>query len=222
MPAHALSNRHCRRAPQFRPAFGIGGSALFDAGGEGYMRSMTILKIARMGHPVLLARAAPVEDPLDPEIQRLVDDMIATMHDAEGVGLAAPQVHRGLRLILALDPDAAPEGRAAAPMVLINPVLEPLDDEREDGFEGCLSIPEIRGLVPRYKRLRYRALDRQGRVIGGEAEGFLARVLQHEVDHLDGILYPMRMTDLRNLTFNSEIRHWVAPGARASEEERGK
>ncbi|HET6468267.1 MAG TPA: peptide deformylase [Geminicoccaceae bacterium] len=176
---------------------------------------MAILKIARMGHPVLLADAAPVADPGDPEVQRLIDDMIDTMRDAEGVGLAAPQVHRRLRLILAVDPDAAPEGRMAPPEVLINPELIPLDNEREEAFEGCLSIPEIRGLVPRYRRVALRGLDRHGREVEREAQGFFARVLQHEVDHLNGILYPMRMTDLSQLGYVSELRHAAAAAAAA-------
>lgn len=177
---------------------------------------MTLRKIARLGHPVLLARAEPVGDPGQPEIARLIADMIETMHDAHGVGLAAPQLHESLRLIVARDPGApgpsAPGSGATEPplLVLVDPELRPLDDEREDGLEGCLSIPGLRGLVPRWRRVAWRGLDRHGAAIEGVAEGFLARVLQHEVDHLDGVLYPMRMTDLRQLALDSEINHLQA------------
>jgi peptide deformylase len=163
---------------------------------------MTLRKIARLGHPVLLARASPVEDPRQAEIRRLIDDMVETMQDAPGVGLAAPQVHESLRIIIALEaagPDRLP------PLVLVNPELMPMDEEQEEGFEGCLSIPGLRGLVPRWRRVAWRAMDRNGEPIEGIAEGFFARVLQHEVDHLDGLLYPMRMTDMRQLAFESEF-----------------
>jgi peptide deformylase len=166
---------------------------------------MTLLKIARMGHPVLLTPAAPVGEATRPGLQRLIDDMISTMQDAEGVGLAAPQVHVGLRLIVASDPTTVPEGARPEPIVLLDPELEPLSEERVSAFEGCLSIPGLRGLVPRWRRVRWRGRDRAGRPIDGIAEGFLARVLQHEVDHLDGILFPMRMEDLRDLAFEGEL-----------------
>ena len=173
---------------------------------------MTLRKIARLGHPVLLTRAEPVEDPSAADIQALIDDMLETMADAEGIGLAAPQVHAGLRVIVAME-IADRSRQAEAPVrVLINPELEPLDAAMENGFEGCHSIPGLRGMVPRHRRVAFRALDRQGREIGGEADGLFARVLQHEVDHLDGVLYPMRMIDLRHLAFTSEVRHlssWI-------------
>ena len=174
---------------------------------------MTLRKIARLGHPVLLTRAEPVGDPTAADIQALIDDMLETMADAEGIGLAAPQVHAGLRVIVAME-IADRSRQAEAPVrVLINPELEPLDAAMENGFEGCLSIPGLRGMVPRHRRVAFRALDRRGREIGGEADGLFARVLQHEVDHLDGVLYPMRMIDLRHLAFTSEVRHlsaWIA------------
>ncbi|MFO1067581.1 MAG: peptide deformylase [Geminicoccaceae bacterium] len=166
---------------------------------------MTLRKIARLGHPVLLARAQPVGDPTRPEIARLIEDMLETMQDAGGVGLAAPQVHESLRLILAVDPASAADGNPPTCHVLVDPVLEPVDGEMEDGFEGCLSIPGLRGLVPRHRRLRWRALDRDGAPREGLAEGFFARVLQHEVDHLDGVLYLSRMTDLRQIAFDREL-----------------
>jgi peptide deformylase len=188
---------------------------------------MAILKIARMGHPVLRGRAQPVEDPTAPEIRRLIEDMLETMDDAEGVGLAAPQIHVPLRLVVfrlpperltpgergaEVEPDAArPAGQYGPqdiPMALINPVLEPLGPEQELGWEGCLSVPGLRGVVPRFTRLRYRALDLNGQPFERIAEGFHARVVQHECDHLDGILYPMRMTDLSLLGFESEMSRY--------------
>lgn len=171
---------------------------------------MTLLKIARMGHPVLRAAAAPVSDPTDPEVRRLAADMVATMLDAPGVGLAAPQVHASLRLIVVRVPADRAGGPAVPETVLVNPELVPLGEAMDFGLEGCLSIPGLRGLVPRYTRVGWRALDLDGRAIEGEAEGFHARVLQHEVDHLDGVLYLDRMADLRHLAFNEEVQHITA------------
>lgn len=179
---------------------------------------MAILKIARMGHPVLSQRADPVADPLSAQIRHLVKNMIATMADANGAGLAAPQVHVPLRVIVF----QAPEERAEAPSdaeerfdgtapltVLINPEIEILDKERGGGWEGCLSVPGLRGFVTRPSHIRYRGVDQDGQQIVRTASGFHARVVQHEVDHLDGILYPQRMDDLRQLIFESETRHWL-------------
>ena len=159
---------------------------------------MAILKIARMGHPVLLREADPVADPTVLEIRRLVADMIETMEDAPGAGLAAPQVHVPLRLFVW----RAPSGGFAT---LVNPELEPLGEELESAWEGCLSIPGLRGCVERPKRIRWRGLDAEGRPVEGEAEGLIARVMQHETDHLDGILYPMRMQDLSLFGFTEEL-----------------
>lgn len=167
---------------------------------------MSILKIARMGHPVLRTTAEPV-GALSAEIDRLVDDMIETMADAQGIGLAAPQVHRPLRIIVFLDVEQREEAGAAQPLVLINPEITPIGDELALGLEGCLSMPGLRGVVPRHGRIRYRGLDRSGQPVEREAAGLHARVVQHEVDHLDGILYPERMTDLRTLVFESELHH---------------
>ncbi|WP_145143883.1 peptide deformylase [Roseomonas gilardii] len=172
---------------------------------------MAILKIARMGHPVLLRRAEPVADPRDPEIRRLAEDMVETMLDAGGVGLAAPQVHVPLRLFVVREWEG---GRA-----LINPGLELLGEEVESGWEGCLSIPGLRGCVPRAKRVRWRAQDLDGREIGGEAEGMSARVLQHEYDHLEGTLYTMRMPDLTLLGFEQELARAAAERRKADEAE---
>lgn len=168
---------------------------------------MSILKIARMGHPVLRRRADAVEDPTSPEIQRLISDMIETMEDAEGAGLAAPQVHVPLRLVVFHAP-AEVEGERPTMSVLINPVISPLGDEMEEGWEGCLSVPGLIGLAPRHCAIRYTALAPDGSTIDRTVEGFHARVVQHECDHLDGILYPQRMTDLGNLMFREEMRHY--------------
>jgi peptide deformylase len=180
---------------------------------------VAILKIARMGHPVLSRPAEPVEDPGDPEIRRLIRDMIETMADAPGVGLAAPQVHVPKRLVIFhLPPDRAEDSEDDAgemaedvPLtVLINPTVEPLGDELALGWEGCLSVPGLTGLVPRFTRIRYTGQSPGGRSIDRIAEGFHARVVQHECDHLDGVLYPMRMRDLSQLGFLDEMRHRAA------------
>jgi peptide deformylase len=174
---------------------------------------MAILKIARMGHPVLKARAEPVTDPKSTEIQQLVRDMLETLQDVGGIGLAAPQVHVSQRVVIFYVPG---ERRAASgepgediPMtVLINPEIEPLSEEKALGIEACLSVPGLAGQVPRWTHIRYRALDLQGRMVEREARGYHARVVQHECDHLDGILYPMRMTDLSSLAFVEELRRF--------------
>lgn len=163
---------------------------------------MAILKIARMGHPVLMKPAEPIADPTAPEIVGLVRDMIETLEDIGGRGLAAPQVHAGKRLVI-----FHAEQVTATPDVLINPVIEPLGDEMVLGWEGCLSVPGLRGVVPRWRRIRYRGLDLDGRKVEREAEDMHARVVQHECDHLDGVLYPQRMPDLRHLIFETEAKH---------------
>ncbi|MCH7555773.1 MAG: peptide deformylase [Proteobacteria bacterium] len=173
---------------------------------------MAILKIARMGHPILRRRAEPIADPTTPEVKALVSHMIETMDDAEGTGLAAPQVHMPVRLVVMRTPgeddaEEATDHEWTGLTILANPVIEPLGDEMEDGWEGCLSVPGLRGIVPRYKRIRYRGIDPRGGVIDRTVDGFHARVVQHECDHLDGILYPERMTDMTKLIFESEYRH---------------
>jgi peptide deformylase len=181
---------------------------------------MAILKIARMGHPVLLQRCEPVPDPGAPEIRRLVADMMDTMEDAPGVGLAAPQVYAPLRLFVFRvpgerredDPDDLPLGNT----VLINPELELLSEDRVLNWEGCLSIPGLRAGVPRSPRVRYRGVDCDGNVVEREASGFHARIVQHEYDHLDGILYTMRMTDFRLFGFNEELNRLAAAQAQAA------
>jgi peptide deformylase len=187
---------------------------------------MAILKIARMGHPVLRAPAEPVEDPAAPEIRRLIDDMMETLADADGRGLAAPQVHVPLRLIMFHLPggeeeDEDEDGEDLAskpPTVLINPVIEPEGDEASMDWEGCLSLPGMIGLVPRHAAIRYHGIDADGNPVDRRAEGFSARVVQHEFDHLDGILYPQRMPDLSLLGFVEEMRQGLA--ARREEEEK--
>ena len=174
---------------------------------------MTLLKIARMGHPVLLRRAEPVADPTAREIGRLVDDMIETMQDARGVGLAAPQVHVSRRVIVFRAPaERAAEGGqdGEVPLTaLVNPEFEPVGEELELGWEGCLSIPGLSGAVPRHARIRYRGTAPDGEAVEREAHGFHARVVQHEIDHLDGILYTMRMDDLGMLCFSDEMHHFA-------------
>jgi peptide deformylase len=174
--------------------------------------SLAILKIARMGHPVLLQRASPVPDPTSPEIQRLIDDMIETMLDAGGVGLAAPQVHVPLRLFVFHVPAArvAEAGGDAAEVALpaqavINPEITPVGEQQRLGWEGCLSIPGLRAAVPRFAQIRYAGLERDGGRIDREATGLHAVIVQHEYDHLDGILYPMRMSDFSTMGFNEEL-----------------
>ena len=178
---------------------------------------MAILKIARMGHPVLALPARPVSVPLGPEIRRLINDMVETMIDANGAGLAAPQVHVPLRVVVfqapddRADPDMADDERFdhTAPLtVLINPEIEILTPEKEGGWEGCLSVPGLRGWVERPAHIRYRGIGLEGETIERVARGFHARVVQHECDHLDGKLYPSRMDDLNKLIFETEMRHF--------------
>lgn len=170
---------------------------------------MALLKLARMGHPVLIRPAIPVLDPTAPEIRRLVADMAETMEDAQGLGLAAPQVHVALRVFVW-------RGGAGNILAMINPEIEPVGQDMETAWEGCLSIPGMRGSVPRATRIRFRAVDIEGQVIEGEATGLSARVIQHETDHLDGVLYPMRMPDLSLFGFTEELSR-AAAKARAEE-----
>lgn len=168
---------------------------------------MAILKIARMGHPVLGRKALPVEDPTAPEIRRLVADMMDTVADANGAGLAAPQVHVPLRLVIFRAPELGMT-------VLINPVVEALDGDTQIGYEGCLSLPGLTGAVPRFQRVRYFGVGLDGEAIQRTAEGFHARVVQHECDHLDGVLYPRRMPDLASFGFVEEVRRAMDNGGR--------
>jgi peptide deformylase len=170
---------------------------------------MAILKIARMGHPVLGKTADSVQDPASPEIADLVQHMMDTLADSGGIGLAAPQVHVSKRVVIFFVPrDRAPEeGEAPEKLtVMINPLVEPLGSGKELGWEGCLSIPGMMGAVPRFNAIRYSWTTLAGERMSRIAKGFHARVVQHECDHLDGILYPMRMEDMSLFGFAEETR----------------
>jgi peptide deformylase len=182
---------------------------------------MAILKVARLGHPVLRSAAEPLTrgQIRSAEVQRLIDDMVETMREYDGVGLAAPQVHSTWRLVVVEVPASEDGARQALPLtVLANPVLTPEGEERALDWEGCLSLPDLRGQVPRFTRVRLEALDRQGRPLTMEARDFAARVLQHECDHLDGVVFPDRMTDLRSLAFQREFERFAADGQRVLED----
>jgi peptide deformylase len=173
---------------------------------------MSILKVARMGHPVLRAKARSIDrgELERPALQKLIDDMIDTMSEYHGVGLAAPQVHEGLRLfVAALDGNEEGEPQRE-PFVLINPEISVVGTEVVEDWEGCLSIPDLRGRVPRAREIKVRALDRRGERIQLSAHDFPARVIQHETDHLDGVLFFDRMRSFESLTFLDEYsRYWA-------------
>ncbi len=214
----------------------------FTGPGRAYiLLPMAILKIARMGHPVLGQVAAPIEDPGASELRRLVADMLETMEDAGGTGLAAPQVYVPRRLVIFYvsaaraerenrreaspenDPDndeeSAEETEEVPLTVLINPVIELLGEEMVTSWESCLSAPGLAGWVPRHRAIRYSGIGLDGQEIAREAQGFHARVVQHECDHLDGVLYPQRMTDLSTLSFATELgARSRAEAAEAAEE----
>ena len=181
---------------------------------------MSILKVARMGHPVLRARAKSI-DPADirsPRIQQLIDEMFETMQEYSGVGLAAPQVHHGLRLFVAgfaprprhaQEEEDEDEDTSVPLMAIINPEITAVGDDMVEDWEGCLSIPDIRGRVPRARDIDVTAYDRKGRKITMRARNFTARVIQHETDHLDGVLFFDRMKSLDSLTFLDEFgKYW--------------
>ncbi|MDT3735828.1 MAG: peptide deformylase [Denitratisoma sp.] len=166
-----------------------------------------IREILRMGDPRLLERARPVEAFGTPELHELIDDMQETMRAANGAGLAAPQIGVGLRVVI-FGFESNPRYPQAEPVpftILVNPMLAPLADEMEEGWEGCLSVPGLRGVVPRWARLRYSGFDADGAPISREATGFHARVVQHECDHLDGILYPMRIRDFTQFGYTDVL-----------------
>jgi len=179
---------------------------------------MSILKVARMGHPVLRAKARPLEksEVRSASIQKLIDDMFETMREYHGIGLAAPQVHEGVRLFVATLDIGGPdeEGRDAEPLepiAIINPEITVVDPTVVEDWEGCLSIPDIRGRVPRAREIKVRALDRQGARIELRAQALPARVIQHETDHLDGVLFFDRMTRFESLTFLEEYSRFHRP-----------
>jgi len=176
---------------------------------------MSILKVARLGHPVLRQPAVALTkgDVRSTEIQRLIDDMRETMDEYEGAGLAAPQVHWGVRL--AVIEVSGPEDDAAAGIpftVLVNPVVTPLVETKTVDYEGCLSLPDLRGPVLRYDRVRLEAWDRQAKPYTLEVDGFFARVIQHECDHLDGIVFLDRMADMKELAFQREFETYILHG----------
>ena len=161
-----------------------------------------------MGHPVLRERARSFEKPdlKSPFVQKLIDDMIETMHEYHGVGLAGPQVHEGRRIFVALlDEEPGPDSDA---VVIINPEIVPNAETTEEGWEGCLSIPDIRGMVPRFTDITVKALDRDGKSIELQLKGFPARVAQHETDHLDGVLFFDRMPSMQSLTYLEEYSRY--------------
>jgi peptide deformylase len=175
---------------------------------------MAILKVARLGHPVLRRVADPLEaeEIGSPGVQRFIDDMIETMKEYDGVGLAADQVHvsRQVAVLEVAENPRYPEKPKVPLTVLINPRVTPLSEEMEDDWEGCLSVPDLRGKVPRYKKIRVDAFNRDGSEVSFTAEGFHARVLQHEWDHLNGKVYLDRMRDFSTLSFLTEFaRYWL-------------
>ena len=176
---------------------------------------MTIREILKMGDPRLLRIAKPVTDFDSPELNALIADMFETMAHANGAGLAAPQIGVDLQLVIyGFDRNERyPDAPAVPKTVLINPVIEPIGDAEVDGWEGCLSVPGLRGVVPRWERIRYAGFDPQGKPIEREAEGFHARVVQHECDHLIGRLYPTRMRDLTRFGYTSVLFPDMDPGA---------
>jgi peptide deformylase len=174
---------------------------------------MSLLKVARMGHPVLRSRAREVEraELKHSAMQKLIDDMIDTMHEYHGVGLAAPQIHEGLRIfVAAIAPqNEEPLSPNDEPLVFINPVITVVGNDVVEDWEGCLSIPDIRGRVPRARSIKVRALDRSGGSIDITSHDFPARVIQHETDHLDGVLFFDRMRTFESLAFLEEYaRYW--------------
>ena len=170
---------------------------------------MSILKIAKMGHPVLNQAAENVENPKSPEIAEIVKDMLETLEDAGGLGLAAPQVHISKRIVVFFIPESriseGGDDQAEELTIMINPEIEPLTKEMELDWEACLSLPDLMGSVPRYIKIRYSWTDLNGSRLERVAEGFHARAVQHECDHLDGILYPMRMKDFSMLGYADEV-----------------
>lgn len=175
---------------------------------------MAILKVARLGNPVLRKTTEPLSlgELRSPAIQRFIDNMIETMNDYDGVGLAADQVHesRQIAVLEVANNPRYPKKPAVPLTILVNPRIAPLTDETEQDWEGCLSIPDLRGQVPRFKKIQVEAWDRKGAPLRFIASGFHARVIQHECDHLNGKVYLDRMTDLTSLSFLSEFaRYWL-------------
>ena len=182
---------------------------------------MAILKVARLGHPVLRTVAAPVPVPEIrlPETQRLIDDMIETMREHNGAGLSATQVHtlKQIAVIEVLSNPRYPDAPQIPLTVIVNPIVTPLTDAMEEGWEGCLSIPDLRGMVPRYAEVRLEAYDRAGEPVNLIAKDFFARVIQHETDHVNGVVFLDRMKDFSTLTHLAEWnKYW--PGVTEQDE----
>ena len=176
---------------------------------------MAVHEILMMGDPRLLRVAEPVREFDTPELHALIADMFDTMHAANGVGLAAPQIGVNLQLVIFgfNKNERYPDAPAVPETVLLNPVLTPLSDEMEEGWEGCLSVPGLRGVVPRYLRLHYSGVDPSGKPLSRQAEGFHARVVQHQCDHLLGILYPMRVRDFSRFGFTEVLFPGMDPSS---------
>ncbi|HEY8609457.1 MAG TPA: peptide deformylase [Noviherbaspirillum sp.] len=176
---------------------------------------MTVRQILKMGDPRLLRQAEPVTEFDTPALHALIADMFDTMHAASGAGLAAPQIGVNLQLVIFgfRRNDRYPEAPPVPETVLLNPVLTPLGTDTEEGWEGCLSVPGMRGMVPRWTRLRYEGVDQYGKPVVREADGFHARVVQHECDHLAGILYPMRIKDFSRFGFTEVLFPGLDPAA---------
>jgi peptide deformylase len=176
---------------------------------------MAVRPVLRMGDPRLFERAKEVRAFGTPDLDELLADMRDTMDAMDGAGLAAPQIGVSLRVVIfGVDTNPRyPDAEEVPYTVLINPVIRPIGDDIEEGWEGCLSVPGMRGLVPRYRRINYTGRDQQGRPIDREVSDFHARVVQHECDHLDGVLYPMRISDLRKFGFTDVLFPGQAPPA---------
>jgi peptide deformylase len=203
--------RHLKIGSRFLP--------LAWPGWLGYKAHMAILKVARLGHPVLrrVAEPLPAESITAPQVQRFIDDLIETMIEYDGAGLAAPQVHVSNQIVV-FQVEGNPRYPDAAPIpltVLINPKLTPLTDTMEEDWEGCLSVPDLRGKVPRYTRIRVQAYDRKGKALDYTVDGFHARVVQHETDHLLGKVYLDRMTSMESLSFVRELTRYRAAATAA-------
>ena len=168
---------------------------------------MTVRRVLKMGDPLLYRKADPVKEFNTPELETLIADMFETMEALNGAGLAAPQIGVSQRVVIfSVEANPRyPDAELVPSTVLINPMLTPLGDEMEDGWEGCLSVPGLRGVVSRYQKLRYTGFDQHGNPIDRTVSGFHARVVQHECDHLDGILYPMRLRDIRLMGFEDAL-----------------
>ena len=170
---------------------------------------MAILKIAKIGHPILLKKTKEIDNITDESIKKLVLSMSETMLDAKGIGLAAPQVHENQRIFIFRNPDIIEENEKIEITALINPIIEKIDDETNDAWEGCLSIPGMLGLVRRYSKIKYSGFDLQGKLINNKAEGLHARVVQHEFDHLNGILYTKRLAHKDAFGYeNEKEKYW--------------